>query len=565
MPRHIVIIVFVVVVLNAGPLWAQTGAEPIVPHGLLEGADSLGAIVDSIVIDNQPVYDVSDSKYDHWIFRLANRFHVTTRENVIRRELLFEQGEPYPYVLAEETARNLRSRLQLYDAFIEVDTLDNGHLLVRVVTIDEWTLAAGPNLSHEANRTEYDLTISERNLLGRNQEISASYAYRDYDEASAIDDEGYVDLSYFSPRLWGNPYSFRIAYRTDPRNGFESIQLAHPYYSLSQDMAWSVSVRNEISRQDIFNNDSLIAQSKTKGDQIVMAGLTRTGSYRRKLELQTTYKYNFERTFDRRIFATNPELVDQAERSFGADSVYHQTDLGIGVSNFNFTTAINIDGFSYTEDFTLGQHASVIYGRAFQPGLQDHLYDRTGFSVSQGYELGNLLFYGSYFRTYWFRGSESIRRTSIFASRLYGRFTDYLTLAFRGVYRSDWRPTNVEPLALGAEGGIRGFYNFFRTGDRLVVTNFEVRLFPGIRLHSALFGAVVFTDAGQIWSPGDDFSFDHLYASVGAGLRVGFEHSSRDHIIRVDAAYSEAGGWQLSVGTNHYFEAPRNDLSLTTP
>lgn len=518
----------------------------------------LGPVVDSIIIDNREVYDTGNPKYSNFFFRLANKVHVTTREGVIRRELLFREGEPYHYELAEESARNIRARLSVYDAWIETETLPNGHLLVRVITVDEWTLAIGPNIRREGNENRYDFSVVERNLLGRNQEISARYVFQSVEGS-------FADLSYANNRLWGNEISFGTGYRNDPRDGIQWVRVGHPFYNLSQDYAYSFAVGSQDGRRDVYRDDFLIGQSIREGDWFEAEVQTRTGTYSRKLELTGRYEYRFGRSLDARVFSTDPQDIETARASFGADSVYHAVKLGLAFSNLHFTKMTQIDGFSYTEDFTLGQGVGLSFGRAFAPGFREHRYDNIALQLAQGYRIGSNLLFASYERVSWFHGRDDIRNTARFSGRVYSRATDYLTLVWRGAYLSDWRADGSEGLVLGGETGLRGYDRYFRTGDRMAIMNLEARFFPSVRLHSAIFSPVVFADFGQTWKRGEEVNFDAVHAAVGAGVRIALEHSARERLIRFDFSYSEENGWQLSVSGFHYFGAPASGFFLTSP
>jgi hypothetical protein len=60
-----------------------------------------GKIIDGIVIDRHPIIEKSDP-WPNWL----NWFHVLTREQTIRRELLFTEGQPY----REELVRGKRAQ-----------------------------------------------------------------------------------------------------------------------------------------------------------------------------------------------------------------------------------------------------------------------------------------------------------------------------------------------------------------------------------------------------------------------------------------------------------------------
>ncbi len=547
------------ILLSTAQAVETQGALSVAPtHRQEPATPRLGSVVDTIVIENREVYDTGNPKYNNFLFRLANKVHVTTRDGVVRRELLFREGEPFPYELAEESARNIRTRLSVYDAWIETETLPNGHLLVRVVTIDEWTLAVGPNVRREGNENRYDFSLVERNLLGRNQQVSARYVFQ------SIEGD-FADLSYGNSRLWGKGISFESGFRNDPQDGIRWLRVGHPFYNLSQDYAYSFAIGSHDGRRDVYQDDALIGQSDREGDWFEAKVQTRTGTYHRKLELTSRYEYRYGKTLDKRVYSDEPEDIADATASFGADSIYHAVELGLAFSNLHFTKMTQIDGFSYTEDFTLGQGIGLSFGRAFSPGLRDHVYDNMAVLLAQGYRLGSNLLFASYERVFWFHGRDDIRKTARFSGRIYSRATDYLTLVWRGAYISDWRVDGSEGLVLGGESGLRGYDRYFRTGDRMAIMNLEARFFPSVRLHSVVFSPVMFADFGQAWKRGEELNFDAIHAAVGAGIRVALEHSARERLIRFDFSYSEVNGWQLSVSGYHYFGAPASGFFLTSP
>ena len=60
-------------------------------------------MVGAIHVVNHEVFSARDG-----YFRLANLLHRTTREDIIRREVLLRPGQLYDEALVEETVRNLR-------------------------------------------------------------------------------------------------------------------------------------------------------------------------------------------------------------------------------------------------------------------------------------------------------------------------------------------------------------------------------------------------------------------------------------------------------------------------
>jgi len=506
-----------------------------------------GIEIDSIVVDNRNIYDTDAEEYDQFLFKLANRFHIKTRRNVVRREILQKVGDRFSGELAEETARNLRGRLKIYDAWVEPELLPNGKLLLRVVTIDQWSLTGGISYSREGNETRYQLGLEEENFLGRNQFVSFYYW-------AQSDDDNFIQTRFIDKRFLGRRLNLALHYKNDPVDGVKSFLIARPFYDLGQRYYYALELRKSSGRRDVYHDTLKIAESTFEGDAAVAELAYRFGRHNRKLLLQLTHEYNFEHSRDRRVFYANPQDSALAISSFPADSLYHQVSLETNFSGFRFTKLTNIDGFAYTEDFTLGYFADIKFGRAFFADFKDHHFDRLDLSLSRYMAHGAALLFFDYGHIVWFKGDSMLRHYTTLGVRHYNRLSDHVTLAFRGLYVSDWTANGNNHLLLGGTSGIRGYDKFFRTGDRKVVFNAESRLFTDVNFLSALFGGVVFFDWGSIWKSDEVLALGTSYAGAGLGLRIAFEKSTRN-VVRIDLAYSQAGGLEFSIGTDQYFLA----------
>ncbi|MBW1871890.1 MAG: hypothetical protein JRJ19_07485, partial [Deltaproteobacteria bacterium] len=94
-----------------------------------------GKIIEKIIIRRKPIIEAADPWPDHLAahhsvieqtsFTLEspdpwpdflNIFHVTTREHIVKQELLFKKGDRYDEDVVRESARNLRSLPLLFSA-----------------------------------------------------------------------------------------------------------------------------------------------------------------------------------------------------------------------------------------------------------------------------------------------------------------------------------------------------------------------------------------------------------------------------------------------------------------
>ena len=499
-----------------------------------------GTIIDSIVIEPRNIYNTREPRYDRFVFRVANTLHYVTRQKVVRRELLFKEGDPYSFDLAEEMARNLRTRLSLNDAWVAPEILPNGHVLVRVVTVDKWSLVGGVQVQREGNRTSYQFGFEERNLLGNQQFLSFDYFVREQED-------NFVEAKFTDKRLWGYPLMVSLQYSNDPLAGVTYAELAHPYYNLSQ--RWTFYVKNlRISqRNDLYDDSVRAAIIEERGDMLNIGGGYRWGPYRTKFGLQGDYRYIYTHFYDRRIISP----ADSAHVVYPQDTLYHRFGLNAQYSSFEFAKVSRLNGMRYTEDLTLGFSAQFSLGREFTADFADYVADGVGVALSYSGRWGGHMVMTDYVRDISLRENVVLRRGSTLGLRYYNLSLRWMTVAMRTLYTSETRSDGGNTLTLGGLNGLRGYDVFYRTGDRKHVVSGELRFFPDIELLSVILGGATFVDMGRTWKrngPSDGYDF-----SYGLGVRASLEKLSKGELLRVDLAHGQKGVWQLSVASHQYF------------
>ena len=492
-----------------------------------------GWYIDSIEVSCRNIYDLQDDRYQSFLFRTANRLHVVTRERIVRQELLFEVGDRFQQALIDETARNLRLRFPLNDARIKVEKLATGQVLVRVMTVDQWSLIGGlRSISRNGNETDFRVGFEERNLIGRAQFLSFDFFARE-------NDPNYVQLRYREPRVFGRRLRVDLQYRSDPNNRLKLAEIGRPYYSLEQKLSFEVSVADHNRRKELLNEvGEVVAHRTSSGETVRLQGGYRTGPSYRKTLLLADYRYLYDE-------------VDSASE-IGIDSVYHRLTFGVAQAWQTFITDRRINGFGYTEDFVLGLGLGARYGRAFLPGLSGYLFDKAQGDVTGRWKLGHNLVGAEYARIFWFKGSHEIRRQYGLTLTWYNNRWRHVTWAVRSRYLLDRDNGNLN-VVLGGKNGLRGYPSEFRAGDRSHVMNFESRLFFGLEVLSVKIGSAVFVDMGRAWQPDETLAFRDYHLSGGVGLRLSLENLLKGEIIRIDVTLAEGGDWELSFGTGQHF------------
>ncbi len=495
-----------------------------------------GKTVDSIVIENRNIYDTNQKEYDNFIFNAANKFHITTQKRIIAREVLLKKGEPYSVDLAEETARILRRRLILFDAWLENEIYDENKLLIRVVTIDRWSLAIGAELKREGNVHTLKIGALEKNLFGQNRLISFHYI-------NQSDDDSYTDASFVETRLFGEKLKSEVKYSTNPKDNFKSFSFEKPFYDLNQRFGFGLQVRLQEGRIDYYSNDSITAQTFFKGDKTESQLFYRFGSYSTKFLTLIQYTYNYEKN--------SPEVIDS---TIAQDSLYHALTTVFEYAHYDYKKKINIDGFNYTEDFNNGIRARIELQKAYNYKENNNVYDFYGVRLLKNFITENSLFSWQYLYRRWYNGSVNLRNKSILNIKYYNQSVKSITFAGNFEYQEDASVQSFDLVKLGGTTGVRGADKYFLTGDKRIVLNSEIRFLPNISFLSLNIGGLIFSDFGNIVQETESLSLSNTYLSYGAGLRLAFDKSSKN-VLRIDFAYSRFNGWQISFGSGQYFNA----------
>jgi len=146
----------------AGALIAA-GAPSATSAQMARGNVPAPPAIAGVAIERQSVFDAAETT--RWYARLANRLHVTTRQHVVERELLFRQGEPLDSARLAETERNLRA-LRIFRTVSVGSLAGDSGADVRVVTRDAWTTKLSVKVGVTGDQYTLGASATESNLFG---------------------------------------------------------------------------------------------------------------------------------------------------------------------------------------------------------------------------------------------------------------------------------------------------------------------------------------------------------------------------------------------------------------
>jgi hypothetical protein len=531
----------------------EAGQAPRSPRGRSTAACPTGPI-SFVFIDNSSIFDASDPNLQGrfgWAYRAANSLHVRTREEVIRRELLFGPGDCFDPFILDESERLLRA----YDFLSAVDIhgvpQPDGSYHVIVDTRDDWSTQVDVRMRMDGNIRLEGIRVEETNLLGTGQKVGVFFFQRDVTRNYGV--------TYFTPQLLRTRWNFGADFGRTRAGTFVRQEISHPFIGEVSRWAARQSFLREERYFDYILSD-LPEHRRTRLLVPVREAFFELAVVRRIGVPGSTTIVGTALTHHALSYPGAPSFVPDgryADRA-PADSAQAAAVLPqlvplrnirlsgmIGQRNIWWVKRRGLDSMRGQQDVALGGEALLALGRSLPaPDMDDDLL--ATLTLYSGLRLGEATLVG--------QGRLDTRRNlnapahspewedffaegellTYFQTRALPRQTLLLRLAGAGA----WNTRTPFQLTLGGERALRGYAPERMPGARRAVASIENRFYLGWpAAHLFDLGGTLFGDIGRIW-PGDaPFGLDSGWrASAGAGLRGSFPAGSR-MTYRMDLAW----------------------------
>jgi Omp85 superfamily domain/Surface antigen variable number repeat len=479
--------------------------------------------------------------------RVADAVHGVTREQVIRRELLFAEGERLDPGKLVESERNLRAlglfrRVEIRAIPVGADEVD-----VVVRTRDSWTTEVSGSVGRAGGKGHYGISLEEKNLFGTAKKFSLAAAERP--------DRSTREILYSDPQFLGRRLGLEVLYGNNSDGDRRHFSLDGGFRSLDSP-AGAGLLFDQVTRQTrLYAEGSEVARFGIETRSFELSAGQRLTPEGSRPVARLFAGYRREETTFGPVERAGEDFTLPDARRFGF--FFARIEL----ARPEFSVQHDVAFFLRDEDFDLGDAFSFEVGYSpsaldAQEAIAASVKLARGQRIPGGFVVGSLT-------------AETRERGSSFEN----------TLA-QGELFAVWRPSEASShtvvgqavLAVGnrldrevqleADGanGLRAYRLHAFAGDRRVVFNLEdrVRLTPEL-LHLVVLGAAVFVDAGYAWPPGTPMRLSDLRADAGVGLRVGLPRASRHALFRFDLAYALRPdlqghrGWLVSFSSSQAF------------
>lgn len=493
------------------------------------------AVVRAVELDRRDIFDPDERGF---LARLANALHIQTRAATIRRELLFQPGEPFDSARAAESERNLRALGVFRRVRIDSVRTDSG-LAMRVTTKDGWSTQADWRFRSAGGDVEFTIGLVEHNLLG-----TASLAAVRYRKTP---DRSTLALAFRRPRLFAGTVGIALAYEDRSDGRLAAAALEQPFYSLTSRHGFRLETEDhdervlrffdgeDRARDTLTRRYTLVRGSTAWAVRASSAGFLRLGveaQVRRDDFVPEGSPQPFPRTL---TGALGPYLV---------------------WNRAHFLVTSGVSGFAREEDVDLGltvRAGALLAPKAFgydRNGVGPQIAGRVGARVPGGFGYLEALAGGLYSGAGLDSGAVQVAGTAVLKPA-----TGHVgILHLEGGWLHHPLPGAEFDLGLGV--GPRSFGSHAFTGDRMVFGTAEYRVTVGDDFLGLVgLGVAGFVDHGGAWYTG---SPRRTGWDAGLGIRLGATRSSDTEALRFDIGRrfrndAEKAGWVVTVGKGFVF------------
>ena len=533
-PAHDVIRMTSIVFLDAYLRGDRDALATLRDGDLSRALDGLGHLtvksapvlrIGKIAIHTAPVFDPEEASHGG-LYRAVDMIAVRTPEELIRRFLLFREGEPFDAGKLTESERNLRTFDFLKTVSVTAGQQHDGIVDVDVTTQDAFSTDVDLEFSNDGGRSLYTFAVTQLDLFGRGSSLGL---HTEQGRERRLNSIEFID-----PATFGRYWNANVLLAKNSDGNEERLAIGRPLFASSTHFTLDGLTDHLLQVARIYQDAAIHSQFRHE---------------HRELELNGGVKIDTQGVGNLRLLAGMDFLTDTFAPVFGLqpdDRRFRFVTLGLDSTQFDLIKLDHLDYGLKDQDFNLGAHASADIGHS-APRIW-----RVRSDSSVGRRLGSRSFVLMHVLASTRAGDTN--RNTIWSGdgRLVVKFSTRYPMTLVSRLRADLGSHLDRDVQFFADGqnGLRAYPNFAFEGRRRVLLNIEQRMFLGRELWQVVEpGAAIFLDSARVGGLRSDF---------GAGLRFSIARY-QSAIIRVDAAYAvndspiSKRGLVISVATTQAF------------
>lgn len=527
--------------------------EAVVGRLLANSGKKDQARIARINVEQRDIFDTSLPEEDNVFFRLANRLHITTKQRILKKKLLFRRGDIAVAQQICESNRILRSLNYIDNISFELSLRDDGDVDVLVKSHELWTLSPQIKLSQSGGDFSSGIGFMDHNFLGLGKEAWFMHKSEDGRSGNTL---GYKDNEFLGTR---HTLILKNSDNDDGRSHDYTFEL--PFYSLDSRLSYGFNVQ-EFDRTDTLYVHDDVDKEFIHDESSFEVFLGWSGGLK-KNEVKR-WRVGVSSNTDEFYPETNnaaSEIIprDRDVSYFWVEHQYIENDYA-AVKNYRTIERVEdiYLGLSYTvrlgvaDKQARGDSTLLVLKSALENTLlhDDYHLLKARFAVNGYWNLDEAIFENTHLSTridYFF--NTHTKTKNIFSFE----------------YEHIVNPYVDKQLLLEGETTdqllLRGYPAHYQAGDNRVLASAERRYFFKRHFFSLFYMAgAAFVDVGKSWDSDSTYAIDNeqqhnpLLANVGVGLRISQSRASKGEMIHLDLGFpmldrsnTDAFQWHMRV------------------
>jgi hypothetical protein len=449
--------------------------------------------------------DVNNPGYynPHGAERLLNSTHFNTNEIIIRKYLLFSEGDTLSPLTLSDNERIIRQLPYIDDARIIVVPVSGEEVDIVVVTKDVYSLGADYNIKNKNSGT---FSVFEKNTFGMGHGFEVDIPY----SLGSPDSPG-VGLNYNIKNIWKSFADLNLNYYNALGKRTYGIGISRSLVSSATKYAGGISISQTFTTEDLDTLPKPQPLKYTFQDYWLMRSfLIDKESVTRII---TGIRYTYNNVFERPIIDPNSYHSLQKYKfligtvAFSMQK-YYKTNL---IYNYGRTEDIpdgvmlRLSGGMEINEFNNRTYsgADISYGHSSE--ILGHYYASAGFGTyikEHHTDQGVLALKMNYFSNLVYVGSLKIR--------------NFVNISYiRGFDRNA-----EEYLSIAKSNGFSGFTNDSLKGDQRVVIDLESVFFNPVNVFGFRFAFFGFADMAFLARTNEVVNNGNFLSGIGIGIRI---------------------------------------------
>ena len=434
---------------------------------------------------------------------ILNSTHFNTNENIIRKNLLFSEGDEISPLLLSDNERLLRQLPYIDDARIIVVPVSDEEVDILVLTKDVYSLGALYTYKGLENGS---VSVFDKNIFGMGHEFGLDVPYNSKDS-----DSPGIGVHYLANNIGKSFINLKVYFLYGLGEKTYGFDLSRNFVSSTTKYAGGISVRQmyttedldtllvpaplKYNLQDYWLSRSFLINKESVSRIIIGARYTNNNVFDRPIILPESY-YNLQ---NYRIFLGSLALSIQK---------YYKTNL--------------LYSYGRTEDIPYGGLFKFTAGREFN---EFKLRTYLGGEVSLGKSINSVGYFYNYagLSTY-FNENHTEQGILSLGMNYFSNLVTMGNIKIRNFVHFDYmrgfnRYSN-EFLKFENVNGFSGFKNDSVNGTQRLSVSLESVLFSPLNIYGFRFAFFGFTDFSFLSGTNEILGNGYSLSSIGVGIRI---------------------------------------------